>query len=162
MASPNDRALEAILRSTQHIIDEHGWAVQGVGGNSETGDPTFSYTAGLSALGHPELIIVGVHPLASQGILNDLGTAIRGGTRFDSGDIVRGVLGGDLPLALIEAADVSDLTITRRLYGPVPVLQVVWCDPEGRFPWEDGYSMNSAAQPALGPAPSTRRTLTIN
>lgn len=162
MPTPSDDALDAVLRDIEQLIAEHGWSVQGVGADEITGAATFSYTAGLTAFEHPELIIFGINPLVSQGILNNLGVAIRDGARFESGDIIRGALGGDLPLALVEAADVSDLTVTRRLYGDVSVLQVVWCDPKGRFPWERRYSMSPAAQPSLGPAPTVQRELTLN
>ena len=65
----------------------HGWALQAVGGEDQRAD--WVYTVGLSSrLAHPELVIVGGLLDDSAPTLNELGELVRGGRRFEAGDLV--------------------------------------------------------------------------
>ena len=155
-----DDTLDAYIQKIEGLIAEYGWAVQGVGAGD--GDPQFSYTVGLTALGHPEIIIESLPPAPALGILNIIGGAIKEqGRRFEPGDVVRGILGNDLPLAFIEARKTDDLTVVGRIYGTRDALQAVWCDTAGRFPWDEEYGMSVDVQPLLGVVPDTRRDITL-
>jgi len=52
------------------IIDRCGVMVQWVGAGVDTA--AFAYTVGLAKLDHPELIIFGLSPQTSQGVLNSI------------------------------------------------------------------------------------------
>ncbi len=148
------------------IVDRHGWMIQGVfpvaGGPPA---PTFCYTVGLSHPSgrhkwdpHPEFITIGVGFDAGKYILNELGEMVRNGRSLTAGEQLTGLVAGDFVLTLVQVADDSShpLNTVRDLYGKdiAPgVLQVVFPDMEGRFPWDDGYDLDPRVQPLLGPKP---------
>jgi hypothetical protein len=67
-----------------------GWAVLGV-----MGAVPFSNTIGMAAtLGAPELIVIGLPAETAARILNDVGDQIRGGRRFEPGELHDGLLAG--------------------------------------------------------------------
>jgi hypothetical protein len=151
-------------------VREHGWHVITVRAAAHdhddeslaswSGDPAveaaydadFAYTIGLThSFGHPEVILVGgwehSHPY-----LNLVGDLVRAGRRFGPGDTSDGVLDG----FGVRFAGVSDacrkelLTWADWAAGrePFEALQLVFPDPFGRWPEEDGY--RGFPQPALG------------
>ncbi|BDZ52766.1 hypothetical protein GCM10025867_50070 (plasmid) [Frondihabitans sucicola] len=156
----SDQQIDAYIESTKALIAEYGWAVQGVGAGD--GAPQFSYSVGFTALGHAEVIIESLPMAAAQGVLNNIGQVIKDGLRLAPGDVVRGFLGNDLPLAFIAAEDDSDLTVVGRIYGEKNALQAVWPDTSARFPWDKGYDMPQGSQPLLGASPEAFREITLS
>lgn len=144
------------LEQIDAIVKEFGWAVQGVapGVDDEPG-PAFCYTVGLErAYDHPELYIIGVSVQVSHALLNDLASRIRDGKQYAPGDVLDDLI-QDHTVTLIEADPTGILNVAEA-YQPdraVRALQVVWPDPEGRFPWDDGFSMHEY-EPLAGPAPT--------
>jgi len=116
-------------------VEEHGWSV--------IGTPGFSYTIGLALKGLPELLIIGPFaPRQTMGVLNVLGDTMRDlGRAFDDNERVS--LGGKFPVCAVRAADIVRQRFTvqagqflgREDYD---VMQIVYCDLTGRFPWEPG------------------------
>lgn len=139
------------LRNMQQKIDEFGWGLQGVFPTVHDPDPgpSFTYTVGLTAYRkHPEFIVFGLGQAAGH-LLNDLGGRVRDGQDFAAGQELTDL--ANMPCRLVHVVDVRPyMTITRRMFHGVRGLQLVWPDPEGRFPWEDGYSTNPKTQPLLG------------
>jgi hypothetical protein len=135
------------------LIDKHGWAIQNVMGGELPGEVPFSYTVGLTTMGHPELIMKGMpHPYAPS-YLNALGGLIRDGRRYQPNTTTTDVTGPTAPMALIEVVDTSDLLAVANFYGEVDALQVIWPDSKGRLPWHSGYANPPDAQPILGVLP---------
>jgi Domain of unknown function (DUF4262) len=157
-----DARTTSYLARMEGIVAEHGWAVQAVlpRADDPTPGPSFCYTVGLSRpqFGHPELVVVGLHPDTAHFILNELGERVRGGQRLHAGQRVAGLLQGGYEVELLAVDDAADqrapLSVAARLYGhgaPVDALQVVWPDRNHRFPWEPGFDgAMRAAQPLLG------------
>lgn len=131
------------------IIDEHGWSVTFV-----DDAPPFGYSAGmLKTLGHPEVIIFGVHPHHGARIINSIGEAARSGSPLPVNQPVHQIIHG-YPAFLkpaSPAACMKYMTIALRHYegDDFQALQCFWPDPEGRFPWDPGYSVRPEIQPDL-------------
>ncbi len=148
------------------VIRRHGWAIEYVGGGScsfpgcDGGDdqgPPFAYTVGLFGLGHPELLVFGVDPRTALNLLNDLGDRIRRGDALVPGVTLtfdhwpHRVIPEEVPNAG-EIVFSANRFYARPDSASVPVLQLSYDDPSGRFPWEKGYST-----PEMQPRPGTFR-----
>lgn len=138
LPEPEDDHDRAILG---HIAG-YGWSVIGIEEDDE--GPTYSFSVGLyHTLGAPELLVVGQKPPTAQGIINHAAELMRDGRRFADGERTDDILGG-YP-AVFAAVDPryhrEYLGYARWLYrgSDFPVLQIVWPDRDGRFPWDDGY-----------------------
>lgn len=142
--------IEEYTDQLRTIIDVHGHAVQHVFGD-DTG-PQFSYTVGLTATGHSELITYGLPPKGVQGILNAAADKYRGdGGGYHAGQVIYELIGNGYDPVLIDVHDVSPLGFARRIYGPqVRAFQLVFPDDEHRWPWQDGSEF---VVPLLGPVP---------
>jgi hypothetical protein len=129
-------------------IHAHGWAVR----NVSDADPAkcLSYTVGLTAHGHPEVVMTGLPPEAGTAFLNIVGEiVVHEGGRFTAGELTAELADGP-PMPVISVSDKSDLTAVEAIYGDVPAIQVVWTDSSGRLPWETGYANPSGSQRLLG------------
>ncbi len=131
-------------------IDQYGWAVRHVGAGKEA---NFSYTIGLTAMGHPEIVMEGLPFDVAQVFLNLIGGEVKDGTRFSAGNITREFTEPPAPIAFISVVDTTKLTAAKQVFGKVEALQAIWCDSTGRLPWEPGYRNPADAQPLLGPVP---------
>ncbi len=133
-------------RSTEKAIREYGRAVLHVGASD------FTYTIGNANKDLPELLLAGprVNPVSVRNILNILSDKmIERGKPFDDGEMVD--VGGKCPVYICEATAAKVKTEFTVQVGHIlgktdyRVLQVVLCDPAGRFPWDPGcefpYSM---------------------
>lgn len=146
------------------IIRRHGWFIQYVGGQmcsasgcgcSEVDGPSFAYTVGMFGLGHPELLILGVDMGTAQGVLNDLGARVKAGAALLPGQLITFE---EWPHRIVpeEVPNPGDIVfVANRFYqrpdeASVPVLQLSYDDPAGRFPWEEEF-----AAPELQPRPGT-------
>lgn len=134
------------------IIGERGWMALGVIPTQEHPVESFTYTMGLwRSYDHPELVIVGMNPQNSHGIFSEAVARIQGGARFEGGveydDLLQGVAGRPYPTAFRQvSASIRDekMSGARRwnAYEDFPALQLVYPDPRGLFPWDDGYDRN--------------------
>jgi hypothetical protein len=141
-----------VLRDLQGVIDRFGWAVLHGGGSP--GDPRYSHTAGLTSLGHPEVIVVGLPFEAGEKYLNLVGEAVRAGARFTPGTTTTALTDADSPVVFLTVTDTARLAVLEQLYGTVDALQLVWPDSTGKLPWEQGHRNPATAQPLLGPRPA--------
>jgi hypothetical protein len=125
-------------------IDKHGRSCMGVFPLPDSKDPTneaFTYTIGNSLVGLPELLVIGIYGQAAIGILNAISDALKEAPDpFVEGPLE---IGGKFPPYLVEAAESvkGDFTIqATQVLGRLDyrVMQVVFCDREGRFPWDAG------------------------
>jgi hypothetical protein len=128
------------LRTVEQV-QEHGWSVVMVPADEE--GPGFAYTVGLWHTHKvSELAMFGLDIRVMQALLNTLGRKAAAGAVLESDQEHRDVV-EEFPVVLKE----SDLRWYREFFGnaiafyrrpPFPVLQVVWPDAEGRFPWQPG------------------------
>lgn len=136
------------LEDLRAKIDAFGWAVR----NVSDADPAMclSYTVGLTARGHPEVVMTGLPAQVGTAFLNIVGgIVVREGGRFAAGEATTELADGP-PMPVIAVLDTSGLTAVEALYGQVQALQIVWTDSVGHFPWEPGYANPPGSQPLLG------------
>lgn len=149
--------VDSQLLSILNTIERSTWALVAVTGgrchcctsDQHPPEPPFAYTVGLTALGHPEIIVYGLPTAVAGHILNSLGERIQRGQTFAPGQIDHRTT-RDLPATFVEATDVGDLVVVSQVYPSVEAIQVVWADPDGRFPWDDGYDGERYPQPMMG------------
>ncbi|MFL6600745.1 MAG: DUF4262 domain-containing protein [Steroidobacteraceae bacterium] len=154
----------AAARQAQ-VIRQYGWVVIGVYEHVERSEPPMAYTMGLvENFGHPELIIFGLPMEVSHKALNTLVRRfVRPGGHVPLGEPIDRVFERFPVAAKMLATEVAEryaLMAERRARErslPLSVVQIVWTDPEGRFPWESAYDRSfDGIQPRLfetGPTP---------
>ncbi|GGN97119.1 hypothetical protein GCM10010112_88990 [Actinoplanes lobatus] len=139
--------------ATAKLVKKHDWSVVGNGGHD--GVPSWVYTVGLwHRLGSPEIAMFGLDQSSMQRWLNRLGDQILNGRPLGPDRRVHDVLDG-FPLevrpvhpAWYQRLFGSALNFYRR--PPLPIVQLVWPDRNGVFPWEEGCGDNCRAdQPVL-------------
>lgn len=104
----------------------------------------FAYSVGLDRRGWPELLTVGMVHVGTE-IINFLSE------RDDPPAPGPVDVGGRFPLWAVRATDPR----TRADYviqtdAPHGVIQLVACDTQGRYPWDDGCLAPYASIPVLG------------
>ena len=131
-----------------------GWAVLAI--TEDDDGPGYAFSVGLfHTLGHPEIVLMGLRPETAQRLINLMGEAIRGGQRFEAGNRYEGLAEG-FPLAFVAVGEQhyrEYLGYARWFYhgSDFPVVQCVWPDKAGRFPWERDYDGRFLkVQPLLG------------
>jgi hypothetical protein len=164
---------QILIDRMKGMIEKHGWFAQYVGAGSNASRslrwnpelpgpaqvPGFTYTVGLSgdACHHPELIVVGPGYATGYGILKAVHEEISNGRRFAPGDLLTTEVPG-VPLLVVEVEDSRQQLLVANMFarmsgvsGPVPALQLVLPDEDGRWPWQEGSNMR--AIPLLGRIP---------
>ncbi|MGD9998610.1 MAG: DUF4262 domain-containing protein [Ilumatobacteraceae bacterium] len=151
--STRDFMVESLAR-TAAAISTHGYAIQAVGSdcsvpgcNCPPSPRPWAYTIGLCGRGVPELLVIGLSDRQAQGVIAHVVE-----TYFDSAELP---VGRDQPLAFkgvpirLLGAPLRSVAPDRDLlagwYGyfssfgpftPPDVVQIVWADAVGRFPWQ--------------------------
>ncbi len=134
-------------------VAEYGWAVISI--PEDTAGPGFSYTVGLQrSFGHPEILLAGLPPPTAHSVLNDAGEMVRAGRTFTPGAVTAELLEGyDATFRPVpEFQFPAYLGEALRFYNgePLQVLQLVYPDRGGRWPWDEGVHAGfRAAQPVL-------------
>jgi hypothetical protein len=150
----DDAAIEQHIRES---VEKVGWAVLGI---PEEEGPAFAYSIGMfRTLGHPEVIMIGQKIPLMHWVINHVGERVREGGPFRHGDVAPGFLEGyDVCFVAVDRAHYRDYFGYARWFyqgDDFPVLQCVWPDKGGRFPWHpdapDGWHER---QPILGAPPS--------
>jgi hypothetical protein len=117
------------MRYPHHLME--------VGGTRR--NPSWCYTIGFpDHYGHPEVVASSVDPR----FLNALADIIRGGASFREGSRLEGLLRVPVVFKHVpEALHGPEVTVATQHHGarPFELLQMVWPDEEGRYPWDPGY-----------------------
>jgi hypothetical protein len=143
---------ESIYQALLENIQQYGWAVRHVMRNPESGAAQFSYTIGLTALGHPEFVITGMPFEYAQSFLNLAGQLVKDGTKFGSNQF-SDKLTDSGAVFFIAVTDDHELGAIEQVYGQIDALQLIWPDSGERFPWQAGYNNPPSVQPLLGSLP---------
>jgi hypothetical protein len=120
--------------------------------NVTDADPAkcLSDTVGLSAHGHPEVVMTGLPPKVGTAFLNIVGEiVVREHGQFVAGYATTELADGP-PMPVLAVTDKSDLTAVEAIYGDVPALQIVWTDSSGHLPWDPAYANPPGSQRLLG------------
>lgn len=149
----DDDALDPGDRKVLDDIDTHGWHMTGVAEDDE--GPGFVYSIGLyHSFGHAEVVVVGLELDVMFHIVHAIGVAVRGGATMHEGEARHGMLKG-YP-CMFRAVGQRRY---REYFGyalwfyrsaDFPVLQCVWPDKQGRWPWDAEFKPAwKAKQPIL-------------
>ncbi|MHB8880405.1 MAG: DUF4262 domain-containing protein [Thermodesulfovibrionales bacterium] len=132
---------DKVLQKVQDDITKYGLSVITVPGDANS--PTISYSIGLwRSYNHPEIITFGLPPQVALIIINDIGERIKKGTRFKDGDRAEKL--SNFPMAFVQVPKdrfEGNLNVALAYYehSEFGVLQLVWPDKQGKFPWETGF-----------------------
>ncbi|MEJ5943693.1 DUF4262 domain-containing protein [Pseudokineococcus basanitobsidens] len=119
-------------------VEEDGFSIVHVTGDG-AGYPV-TYTVGLSRQdGQRDLLVCGAPVALSYLLVDRLARRVLEGERFAAGDQL-----DDLGRVLVRFEPVShpeSAVVLQAMYAedgpPLPLLQVVWQDDYGRWPWEE-------------------------
>lgn len=149
-------SIEDWQRRQDDIIDTVGWAVTAVLPTADDPATTcpFAYTVGLTAHDYPELVIAGLDPVTAQALLNDLASRVYDrAERFTHGQHIHDLIAG-YDAVIVDGPPTPRLwpgtAIGRYGADRVRLQQIVWPDPDGHFPWQDGYAYAADIQPVIG------------
>lgn len=144
-----------------HDVQTHYVHIIWVPAGDAVDEPVFAYTVGLWHQDrHPELLMSGQKPELMHRALNEAVGWVRAGQRLTPGMAVEGVIGGFpvavealTPEAVDETATYSGWFHRRR----VDVVQLVWTDLDGVWPWQPGaHELTRERQPESWRVPSSR------
>lgn len=149
-----DQRVAALLRRQRELIDLCGRAISYVFDPDGVSAP-YGYTIGLTEHGDgcPEFILTGLDIELTSIFLNSMAERVLSrGQRFAHGQTVDDLVAERS--VLIVAGPATDALHPGALYShygdAFTLQQVVWPDPAGRFPWDDGYTLPDTVQPLLG------------
>ena len=148
------RGIAAVQREIIHDVQRDGWSILGVLG--EPSSPPFAYSIGLyQTLGQPEIAIVGL-PVEDRApiILHNIVDLMNEGVTFEDGTESDQVLDRYACTFCSVHRDFYQEYLGAAIwyYGGLdfPVLQCVYPDRKGRYPWQPGASSGfRASQPVL-------------
>ncbi len=156
-AGQHDRALpipqDDPERKLLADVREYGWHVLAVGAGDEY--PPFGYTIGMyHSFGHPEIIVFGLDVRVMFAIATGIGEHIKSGDRFEDWHESSNILEGyAVCFRNVERRHYRDhFGFARWFYqgDEFPVLQCVWPDAGGRYPWHPQFVAGLAErQPVL-------------
>ena len=130
------------------LINQYGWAVQGVG--RDRLHPPWAYTVGLTEHGKPELAVTGLSMRRAGALLDGVAAHVLHAAPPEPGEQVR-LLDGPLIEIVRITEPAAHLLRAVDLYGPqIRALQVVHADNRGHWPWDRGYRGVQGGQPVLG------------
>ncbi|HLV72840.1 MAG TPA: DUF4262 domain-containing protein [Vulgatibacteraceae bacterium] len=135
-----DRLDNFQLRTIVHVA-QYGWSVVLV--HADDARPGWAYTVGLwHSHRAPELAMFGGDVYETEEILNRLGRDAAERRAPADGELREGVVRGraaafrSIDPRWYDALFPGAMAFYRR--PPLPMLQVVWPDPENLFPWQPG------------------------
>jgi hypothetical protein len=141
------------------MIESNGWAIETVGARTDVHPPVpgYTYTIGFpTAVAFSDVMLFGLTPSASRGLLDLVADVCRGGTEIPLGVPVAGLLDNGLRCVFAPI----DMTVWNDLFGSAAawyrssdftMVQLVWPDRNGFLPYEPGFDQRVAtAQPLIG------------
>jgi hypothetical protein len=148
--NPHRDSLPGPDRKILDDIEEYGWHAVNVAQLVDEEDewwravPNFAYSIGLlHTYRHPELVVFGTDEKTRHDLLWDLARPIAGGQRFDAGtrsDVLPSI---ELPVQFAPVArEWHELFFGLASWfylGTFSVLQAIWPDSAGCFPWDEGF-----------------------
>ena len=141
------------------MIETDGWALEPVSPqpDSQPPVPAYAYTIGLPALlGFPEIVVFGLTPVTSRGLIGLVVDAVRGGTEIPFEVELVGLLENELRCAFapVDVATHAAFFETARSWyqgGEFSMIQMIYPDRNGFMPYETGYEQRMRlAQPVIG------------
>ena len=153
MRKLTDPGLDDHERKFLTNIEQYGLSITHV--LPEGNSPGWSFSAGLyPRYGHPEIVVFGLNRDVAHWLVNHAADEIREGRPFVPGAEYEGLLEGVRCTFRPVASVWYDpfLGWARWYHGgdEFPVLQCIWPDHDGHYPWDDGFPEAwKCAQPLL-------------
>ena len=141
------------------MVESQGWAVVPVAARLDLQPPFpgYTYTVGLELrFAFPEVVVFGLKPSDSRGLLGLVVDLLRGGVEVPVGPLFAGLLDNDLrsallPVALDEWAPIFEAATDWYGARAFRVVQLAYPDPNGWMPWEPGFDTHRLlSQPVIG------------
>ena len=148
-----DTDLDENDKKLLETLERWGWFVIKVGAGKL--EPAFAYSIGLyEHYGHPEIILFGLDLEIMHRLINDAAKQIGQGHRYYERhryeDLLEGYSCEFRTVSPDRYAGLLNYAIWYYNSPDFPVLQMIWPDPDGRFPWENGFDEKFREdQPAL-------------
>jgi hypothetical protein len=123
---------------------KHGAFIMCVFPTEDSPGVSFAYSIGIPTTfpGTSELIVLGLNLDNAAQIINNIVQLMREGQTFEAGKSYDGILKG-LPMFFgeVELEHYENYVGQAIVYHKkfFPLLQVVWPDTHGTFPWEEGF-----------------------
>lgn len=120
--------------------------------------PDYGCTVGLAAAaGRPEIILLGLPDDITRGVLEEVVAYVQSGEELpvdeDCHLFLNGCVCRFLPVAEAHVEDFCPAAKAWHGDAPFTVLQMVWPDQRGRFPWDRGVNRQLlVSQPLLSEA----------
>jgi hypothetical protein len=136
---PSQEQYDRYRQTIREKIAEHGWMVQGVFPTTMQEGPAFGYTIGLTDAGLPELLLVGNLGFPNLQALLNGAALMHVKNEIQPGDELTDL--ANMPFRVI-AASTSELGMAHNYYRglkEVRALQLIWPDPDGKFPGESQF-----------------------
>lgn len=134
-------------------VQEFGWHVVAI--PPEDGTPGWAFSIGMfKTLGHPEVIVFGLDHEIAHWVINEVGRRAREGTTFAAGSAAEGLLEGvTCVFDRVQPKWYQPFVGTSIWYyrgSEFPLLQCIWPDHDGKYPWDPEFRNNWVwAQPLL-------------
>jgi hypothetical protein len=149
---PDKSKLDDADRKLLADVAEYGWHCLHVHGED---GPSWSFSIGIfQTWQHPELVVFGLKDTTAHNLLTQLVDRIKTDESFAAGHDYADVLEGyRCRFVQVDPQWYSAfLGYAQWFYEAddgFPVLQLIWPDKHGRYPWEDGYAITDGSQPLL-------------
>ena len=115
---------DRLLDELRGVIERYGWALRQVLADADTGAAPFSYTVGLSAFDHPEVVVTGMPFEAAKAFLNLVDDGVRAGASYTPGTRDTSLTDhGDVSFIAVD--DTSGLYAVEQVYGEIRAVQLV-------------------------------------
>jgi hypothetical protein len=148
MSEMGDARMSNYLGRTKRIIEDHGWAVQAVFPLTED-DEWLIYSVGLAARGLPEFAVVGLPQDIGHSVINRIAEwAIQNGVPPLGEEWGTEEFDVSIPLFLIPRSDL-EVNVARFFEPEAAVVQILWPDQNGRWPWDESADFQCRRQ--MGP-----------
>lgn len=137
-------------------VEKFGLAIQFAFPTEEGQGPRFAYTIGMTDIGHPELLVIGLPDELAGLVFNQVHDELRTGQRSGTELVIEKILSVPLQVHATDPGKSSTYTIQGdeyyRIRGLKPVYsQLIWPDPAGVYPHQDGFDEDMRQiQPYLG------------
>jgi hypothetical protein len=133
-------SLGDLIAKCERVMEQHGHGVICVFGGETPAEHGFAYTYGRQRQGKPDLLLDGsLHPDTAKAVLND---AVWEAGVTEPGEyekVLRHHKVRVVPAGMLGAALMTLAWKFAPEEGTLQALQVLWPDPDGRFPGDPGY-----------------------
>lgn len=141
------------------MVETNGWALEPVPARHDVEPPMpgYAYSIGFpERFSFPEIVVFGLTPAASNGLVELVADLLGGGTEIPVGTEVVGLFDNDLrscfvPIASDTARALMGTAVAWRRGASFDAVQLLWPDRNGFLPTEPGFDRRlAAAQPVIG------------